>query len=389
MTKPLQRPCYLFVLPWSPEHPGGVNQVVLNLAREMQLAGDFEPLLLVLDWDTAVPVWGQIHSLRTVRWRIRSCGVQADWRERLAHRLWLLRFGPVFRRFCCEQRIAAINLHYPGPAVFALEHAIGSDVPLILSFHGADITGLSAQATAEVARWRSLLLSARATVVCSRDLGAKVNAVWGGDIDPIVVHNGLDAQAFAADAGSALAAQTRRNILNVAKFEYKKGQDVLIQAFAMLSADYPDVHLVLVGASDKALPMLQTLSAQLGVVERVQFYQDVPHAQVATFFRSATLFVLPSRIEPFGIVLLEAGAFGLPVVASAVGGVPEILDDGVTGRLVPPDDAAALAQCLRALLDAPAEAEALGERLRRHGATFTWAAAYAKYAAILGARNGI
>lgn len=388
LTLTLPRPTYLFVLPWSPVHPGGVNQVVINLAREMQKQGAFEPLVLVADWDAPVPVWGEVHGLRTVRWRIRSCTSQAGWKERLAYALWLLRFGPAFRRFCREQRVVAINPHYPGSAVFTLERAAGPGMPLILSFHGADITGLRAQPAADLARWRGLLQRASASVVCSRDLGHKVNEAWGAGLAPTVVHNGLDAQAFTA-AAHVPAPALRRSILNVAKFEHKKGQDVLVHAFASLAGDYPDLDLVLVGATDQALPVLQALSTQLGVAARVRFCQDVPHAQVADFFRHATLFALPSRIEPFGIVLLEAGALGVPVVASAIGGVPEILDHGVTGRLVPPDDAAALAQQLRTVLDAPAEAQAMAERLRQRVVTeFTWSAAYAKYMALLGDRRG-
>src|SRR5690606_25667459 len=121
-----------------------------------------------------------------------------------------------------------------------------------------------------------------------------------------------------------------------------------------------------------------------GLVGRVHLFPDIPHAQVANFFRAASLFVLPSRQEPFGIVLLEAGAFGLPVVASRVGGIPEILTDGATGRLVAPGDAEELAASMRSVLTDRVTSVEMGERLRRHVfSRFAWTTAYEKYIALL------
>ena len=83
-------------------------------------------------------------------------------------------------------------------------------------------------------------------------------------------------------------------------------------------------------------------------------------------------------------MLLEAGAFGLPVVASRVGGIPEILTDGITGRLVAPDDPAELALCLRSLLDSPAASQEIGARLRQHVlSNFTWNVAHEKYVTLV------
>jgi len=93
------------------------------------------------------------------------------------------------------------------------------------------------------------------------------------------------------------------------------------------------------------------------------------------------VFCLPSRAEPFGIVLLEAGAFRCPVIATSAGGVPEILTDGVNARLVPPDDPAALAAQLDMLLRDRAECDRLAAALFDHVQThFTWRRAYSLYA---------
>lgn len=377
---------YLFVLPWSLVHLGGVNQVVINLAREMVKSGTFEPIVLVADWEAVDPIWEVVHGLRTVRWRIRAYHANMSLKERIAFFLWERRFRPAFQRFCREHRVAAINLHYPGPSAFTLDRitqGFERVIPLILSFHGSDVSSLRHAPAIEIEKWRRLLLRAEGVVVCSDDLGRRVVEVFGNEVVPRVIHNGIDAVAFVAMAGTSRSAEGRI-ILSVGKFWDKKGQDVLVEAFAAIADDYVDVSLVLVGATDKALPALKALCVRKGIEERVHFFPDTPHHQVAEFFRRATIFALPSREEALGIVLLEAGAFGLPVVASRVGGIPEILTDGFTGRLVAPDNPAELALCLRSLLDSPATAQEMGARLHHHVlSNFTWTVAHEKYAALI------
>jgi starch synthase len=112
-------------------------------------------------------------------------------------------------------------------------------------------------------------------------------------------------------------------------------------------------------------------------------FPDCSHADTLATIAAAELFVLPSRQEPFGIVLLEAASLGTPVVASRVGGIPEIVEDGRTGVLVPPEDPGVLAAAIHALLRDP-------DRARRHAAAlrdvaesrFTWHQAAESYVAL-------
>jgi glycosyltransferase involved in cell wall biosynthesis len=98
---------------------------------------------------------------------------------------------------------------------------------------------------------------------------------------------------------------------------------------------------------------LRQLAVQLGVAERCHFSGAIPHAQVLGRMASATATIVPSRIEAFGLVYIESMAVGTPVVASRVGGIPEIVRDGVDGLLAPPDDPGALASCIKAILSNP------------------------------------
>lgn len=377
---------YLFVIPWSLQHVGGVNQVVISLAHEMLRSGVLKPVVLIADWNAPQPIWEEMHGIQTVRWRIRPLRAQAGWKERLAFMAWRWRFQGALERFCQTHRVAAINLHYPGQGAFTFERVVRGfkrPVPLIFSFHGTDVSHLAEAPAGEKSRWQGLLGRARSVVVCSADLGKRVTEVFGSQVPWQLVYNGIDAHSFAATAQGEHPGR-RRSVLSVGKFIPLKGQDVLVRAFARIAHGYPDVDLVLVGANGPALQPLRDLCAQEGVQDRVQFFVDQPHAQMAGFFQQARVFCLPSRMEAFPIVLLEAGALALPVIASRVGGIPEIIDHGVSGLLVDPDDPAALALQLRALLDAPEAAEPMGRHLRQHVMSqLTWTRACESYRSLL------
>lgn len=161
-------------------------------------------------------------------------------------------------------------------------------------------------------------------------------------------------------------------ILFVGFFSREKCPDVLFEAWLRLrEMGAPPSGLIFVGDTDsvyhevdKTLAAAITArAAELGVSDRVRF--TGPLANVETAYHAADVFVMPSSREAFGMVLVEAMASGLPVVASRIDHVTdEIVDDGVTGHLVPANDPAALAEALMRVLRAPAEAQRLGVHAR-------------------------
>ncbi|MFL1463415.1 glycosyltransferase family 4 protein [Roseococcus sp. DSY-14] len=138
----------------------------------------------------------------------------------------------------------------------------------------------------------------------------------------------------------------------------RKGHDLLLRAVAGLEG----VHLAIAGSGGEE-GALRALAAELGLGGRVHFAGNLQHP--AELYRAADLCALASRSESFGLALAEAGWFARPSVAAAVGGVPEVLRDGETGLLVPPDDADALRAALRSLLEDPARRGRLGAAARR------------------------
>ncbi len=143
--------------------------------------------------------------------------------------------------------------------------------------------------------------------------------------------------------------------------ERYKGVDALIVAVARLRATIPDVQLVAVGSGDD-LPRLRNIAAERQVADRVHFLEGLSTARNwLPAMRLRTIFALPSTGEGFGLVFLEAMAFGKPVVGADAGGITDLIRDGSNGLLIPPNDPDALAQGLSRLLGDEALRRKLGE----------------------------
>jgi len=148
-----------------------------------------------------------------------------------------------------------------------------------------------------------------------------------------------------------------------------KGQRFLVAAAPAVLARFPEARILIVGEGE-LLPTLREQARALGVEGRVLFPGF--RTDVAALLRALDAFVFPSHLEGLGTSVLDALAVGLPVVATTAGGIPEMITDGVHGRLVPPRDPAALAAAMIELLQSPERARALGQAGRaRVQAEFT------------------
>lgn len=144
-----------------------------------------------------------------------------------------------------------------------------------------------------------------------------------------------------------------------------KGMDVAVEAFARVVKDHPAARLRLVGEGIET-KTLEEQAASLNLGDAVQFVGPVMPENVLAEFDRATAVLVPSRWEePFGLVALEAMQTGRPVIASRVGGLKEIVQDGETGLLVQKEDAAALAEAMSAIITDPHRAREMGDAGRR------------------------
>jgi len=191
-----------------------------------------------------------------------------------------------------------------------------------------------------------------------------------------VLQNGIDFDRVMGgdrDAGRvALGVPTgMRAVGLVGRLCRQKGADIFVEAAALLHGRFPDVQFVIVGdVEDPALKEhLSTRIARLKLADRVTF---AGHWNgMADCYAALDLLAAPSRWEGFGLVLAEAMAAGVPVVASAVGGIPEVV--GKAGALVPPENSEALAASIGDVLANPAKAASMSTAGRQESGRFDWA----------------
>ena len=191
--------------------------------------------------------------------------------------------------------------------------------------------------------------------------------VRAGGGTPQVIYNAIDGKPF-ADLPPRTGGFT---LITVARLAPVKGVDVAIRALAQVRRSHPQARLIVVG-DGPARNNLEQLCRELELDRSVQFTGALPVDSVARHLGAADVGVLGSRTEGLPHLALEAMAAGTPLVATRVGGTPEVVADGVNGLLVPPDDPSAMAQAILRLFDDPA----LGERLTHAGRAtlerFSW-----------------
>ena len=174
-----------------------------------------------------------------------------------------------------------------------------------------------------------------------------------------IIANGVDTEYFRP---VAVTPPGPPRLLYIGRLVPDKDPDTLLKAFQLTTQAHPDAELWLVGEGPRRAA-LQELAFRLSLSARVRFIP--PTDDLLPVLQQATLLVLSSRTEALPNVVLEAMAAGLPVVATRVGGVPELVDPGVTGWLVPPGDAPALAAAMGQALAAPETRQAMGRTARQ------------------------
>jgi D-inositol-3-phosphate glycosyltransferase len=170
-------------------------------------------------------------------------------------------------------------------------------------------------------------------------------------------------------------------LLFAGRIQPLKGVDVAVRALAELPQR--DAVLVVIGGAsgtegEAEVARLERLARSLGVWERIRFVPPQPHHLLSSWYRTADVVLVPSRSESFGLVALEAAACGIPVVASAVGGLLTLVDHGETGYLVEGRDPSQFAAYVSGLLQDPVRAAAMGALAHQRSMRYTWSLAAAR-----------
>lgn len=295
----------------------------------------------------------------------------------------------VVERIRAEGGVDVVHANYwlSGMAGHRLKHELG--VPLVMTFHtfarvkaeGGDPEPLHREST-ELGIWGC---TDTVCVSCSEE-ERQVRRLHGDPRGRIeIVPPGVDHAFFAPGdqrgARTALGWGDDPTLLFVGRIQPLKGLDVAVGALAELART--DVRLVVVGGAsgasgDGEVGRIMTMARRLGVAERLHMVPPQPHHLLSTYYRAADVVVVPSRSESFGLVALEAAACGVPVVASAVGGLLTLVDHGRTGFLVPGRDPVDFARDIARLLDEPALAADMGAAGALRARRYTWSFAAAR-----------
>jgi len=288
----------------------------------------------------------------------------------LTRRLAKRRVSPAFarglRRLVRAGGYDVVHAHIWASTVAAAVATAGTGVPLLLTEHTEAPWRSPAQRLAS--RW--VYARARAILAVSSAIATLLRHGYGVPADrvrtvlpAVVTLAGTPARPTPADP---VGAAGRGPVVGlVCRLAPEKGGDVLLRAAALLRPALPDLRVTVVG-DGPVRPTLEALARRLGLAGAVAFHGFRPDA--ARLMAGLDVLAVPSRSDGSPLVVLEALTAGVPVVASAVGGIPDQVCDGREALLVPPGDAVALAAALRAVLTDPARARALGAAGRRRAA---------------------
>lgn len=342
-----------FACPYAWDDPGGVQVHIRELAGNMRQRGH-DVVVLAPVRRTASEPW------------VRAVGRPVDITYNRSNapidpRPWsVLRVRAELRAF----RPDVVHVHEPFTPSTAMWATRAAEAPVVATFHTGAVRSRLYDAAAPLIRRvaRRIVVRIAVSRVAERAAAARI----GGSFE--IVPNGADIRRFADAEPAELDEGTK--LLFVGRLDARKGFPVAVDAFGRLAADRPALRLIVVGdgpersATDVLPPEVRARVTMLGAV---------PNVDLPPFERACDVYLGTSiGGESFGIVLVEAMAAGLPVVASDVPGYDEVVTDGVEGFLVPPRDPAAVAAAAGTILDDPGLAARFSQAGRARAATFDW-----------------
>lgn len=344
----------LLACPYAWDAPGGVQVHVRQLAGRLlerghqvlvlapSARGAEEPWVRIVGRPLRMPYAGTVAPI---------CFSFGSWRR---IRAALERFSP-----------DVIHVHEPMTPSTSMLVVGAAPAPVVATFHAFLRRSRLLEVAAPALGWAWRRLDARVAV--SEAAAAFVARAFPGPVE--VIPNGLETERFAS-AAPAEDLPAGRRILWVNRLDPQKGFPVALRAFVRLAAEFPDLSLVVAGdgRDREAIAMLSSEEAA-----RVVMLGTVSHDRVPAYHAACEVLVSPALgQESFGIVLVEAMAAGLPVVASDIPGYREVVRDGTEGLLVPPGDPGALADAVRWILADPDLAARFGKAGRERAAAFSW-----------------
>jgi glycosyltransferase involved in cell wall biosynthesis len=356
-----------------------VNGVVRNLAKAMMEKGSLEPSIAVNSWEDRTPR----QSEDVFRFRFAIFGSMSALGVLKAIVVAPLLLWRTFR-LLQKYKTQAVNFHYPGTTPFGVAVLKRLGVfrgKLVLSYHGKDVAPPSGRLESLIHAF--VLRSADHLVACSYSLAERMSSQFAVPVSRVdVILNGVDASIFdgIGRPDTNLPHQVPSTFLvNVGAFIPRKNHTLLLHAFALLKDRYPALHLCIAGADGDERRTVEDAVSARRLSGRVHLFVDCDQFQVARLLSKATLCVQTSFAESFPLAVLEAGASGIPIVASDIPGHQEMVCNGRTGSLFPLNDASACANAIAAMLDNPNAAARMAAEQKARAMELTWVSSMQQY----------
>lgn len=352
---------------YPPHMVGGLGRAVADIVRKLSGIARTTVLTIGLPGRVEDEEVGSLSVLRVDPFTLKTTGLVS----------WVYAFNALMVAKALSKAVKPRLLHahdwLSAPAAVTLKHLLR--VPLVATIHatehGRSRGSISTPMQQQIHYWEwRLTYEAWKVFVCSGSMRNEVAAAFTLPQDKVIVlPNGIDLESFdkhVPEPGERgrYALPWEKIIFFAGRHVYDKGVDVLIEAARIVLSRRSDAKFVVAGDGPMRMH-LEWLASSYGLGEKVLFTGRIRDDALYRAMKLADVVVVPSRYEPFGIVALEAMAAAKPVIASRVGGLSEIVVEGETGLLVPPEDPAALASAIELLLDNPAIAREMGLRGRR------------------------
>lgn len=355
-------PSVLLLTPWYGGSKGGVAVATETLAQSLTVVGASCVVIEVVGDGWIPRVRRGSGGEMIVTLCVRDPSDASTLLRRVAARLRAGVARVVVRAIVHFTGARVAHFHYAVPQ-YGIWQQICSSVglKLVATFHGSATLAVP-QTRAATAQ---LLAACGAVTTVSHALQEKLLEIFP-DVAPItrVVHNAVPTGLM--QHVTAMQPRDRDiDILFVGNLIPIKGVDVLLRALALVEGDVDPLRVTIVGDGSEQRA-LHALALDLGLSETIHFIGRQERDALPELYSRTRILAVPSRIEPFGLVVLEGQICGAAVIASAVGGILEIIIDRETGMLVPPEDPVALAEGIRALLTGHGVRDALarGGRIR-------------------------
>jgi glycosyltransferase involved in cell wall biosynthesis len=395
MIKSDLKKSYLHVLPYNPTtRPSGISTVVFNLYKQMEKNSDYKPLVLISDEKFDKPSEHIVNAMTCIYVRLRNpWHIKNKLRHLFSFLFYLPRSIMVLYRFLKKYNVEIINSHSQSHEqlfIFIILRWLKLyKGKIIISMHSAGITypALDVAKPLGFIEKKVLLIilkNADTIIACSKFVKKDIVKYFPElEENIVVIYNGIDTDTFVKNMDLSFKLPNElincKIITSIASFSKAKGNELLINAFLHIHERLPTLRLVLIGAHGDQLEKINNLIIERNMTEKVFLFVNLPHNKIHTFLSATDIFILPSHSEAFGIVILEAAHHKLPVIATNVGGIPEIIQHNKTGILIDKGNTEQLVNAIKFMFSNPDLGRSMGKSLHNNLHFFSWKNACEQY----------